>query len=79
MLLRSLKAGLSVDIDCVQAFLASLSNRLYTAETSDRSVIANISNRLHIYTKGVSVWSEPRLALLLVHRVLMLETSTLRV
>lgn len=33
---RTLKAGLAVDPLCVKAFLASLSNRLYTAEMSDR-------------------------------------------
>ena len=33
---RVLKAGLQVDEMCVKAFLASLSNRLYTAEMSDR-------------------------------------------
>jgi phosphatidylinositol 4-kinase len=33
---RALKAGLQVDPDCVQAFLASISNRLYRAEMSDR-------------------------------------------
>jgi len=35
---RALKAGLTLEPDCVQAFLASLSNRLYTAEISDRYV-----------------------------------------
>ncbi|XP_046360282.2 phosphatidylinositol 4-kinase alpha-like isoform X1 [Haliotis rufescens] len=35
---RALKAGLQEDPDCVQAFLASLSNRLYRAEMSDRAV-----------------------------------------
>nr|KAG5713260.1 hypothetical protein BaRGS_007787 [Batillaria attramentaria] len=33
---RALKAGLNADPDCVQAFLASISNRLYRAEMSDR-------------------------------------------
>ncbi|XP_074644001.1 phosphatidylinositol 4-kinase alpha-like [Tubulanus polymorphus] len=33
---RALKAGLKENPDCVQAFLASLSNRCYTAEMSDR-------------------------------------------
>ncbi|XP_053375288.1 phosphatidylinositol 4-kinase alpha-like [Mercenaria mercenaria] len=33
---RALKAGLAVDPQCVQAFLASISNRLYRAEMSDR-------------------------------------------
>ncbi|KAL5017409.1 hypothetical protein ScPMuIL_006998 [Solemya velum] len=33
---RALKSGLEVDADCVQAFLASISNRLYRAEMSDR-------------------------------------------
>ena len=33
---RALKAGLSADPDCIQAFLASISNRLYRAEMSDR-------------------------------------------
>ncbi|KAK7087993.1 hypothetical protein V1264_021976 [Littorina saxatilis] len=33
---RALKAGLQADPDCVQAFLASISNRLYRAEMSDR-------------------------------------------
>ncbi|KAK7505986.1 hypothetical protein BaRGS_00002708 [Batillaria attramentaria] len=32
----ALKAGLNADPDCVQAFLASISNRLYRAEMSDR-------------------------------------------
>ena len=32
---RALKAGLSNDPHCVQAFLASVSNRLYQAEKSD--------------------------------------------
>ena len=35
---RALKHGLDNDPDCVQAFLASLSNRLYTAEMADRWV-----------------------------------------
>ncbi|KAG1666136.1 Phosphatidylinositol 4-kinase alpha [Nymphon striatum] len=34
-LCRALKAGLIVDPHCVQAFLASVSNRLYTAEKSE--------------------------------------------
>ncbi|XP_052243319.1 phosphatidylinositol 4-kinase alpha-like isoform X4 [Dreissena polymorpha] len=34
---RALKAGQTVDPSCVQAFLASVSNRLYRAEMSDRS------------------------------------------
>ncbi|XP_062588022.1 phosphatidylinositol 4-kinase alpha-like isoform X3 [Saccostrea cucullata] len=34
---RALKACLEVDEDCVQAFMASISNRLYRAEMSDRS------------------------------------------
>ncbi|KAH9492192.1 Phosphatidylinositol 4-kinase alpha [Bulinus truncatus] len=33
---RALKAGQQVDEDCVPAFLASISNRLYRAELSDR-------------------------------------------
>ncbi|XP_060554504.1 phosphatidylinositol 4-kinase alpha-like isoform X3 [Ruditapes philippinarum] len=33
---RALKAGLKTDPQCVQAFLASISNRLYRAEMSDR-------------------------------------------
>jgi len=41
-----------VDKECVQAFLASLSNRLYTAEMGDRLVqhLTSISSILHIYT-----------------------------
>lgn len=34
-LFRALKAGLKNDTHCVQAFLASVSNRLYQAEKSD--------------------------------------------
>ncbi|XP_056020742.1 phosphatidylinositol 4-kinase alpha-like isoform X2 [Ostrea edulis] len=34
---RALRACLEVDEDCVQAFMASISNRLYRAEMSDRS------------------------------------------
>ncbi|GAB6030041.1 hypothetical protein CHUAL_005725 [Chamberlinius hualienensis] len=34
-LCRALKAGLTVDSDCVKAFLASVSNRLFIAEKSD--------------------------------------------
>ncbi|KAL8613206.1 hypothetical protein ACOMHN_043015 [Nucella lapillus] len=37
---RALKAGLTADPDCVQAFLASISNRLYRAEMSDRALQA---------------------------------------
>ena len=33
---RALSSGIIEDPDCVQAFLASLSNRLYQAEISDR-------------------------------------------
>ncbi|XP_052799861.1 phosphatidylinositol 4-kinase alpha-like isoform X2 [Mya arenaria] len=33
---RALKSGLTVEPQCVQAFLASISNRLYRAEMSDR-------------------------------------------
>lgn len=36
LLYRALKACLEVDEDCVQAFMASISNRLYRAEMSDR-------------------------------------------
>ncbi|XP_067946657.1 phosphatidylinositol 4-kinase alpha-like [Watersipora subatra] len=32
----ALRSGLKVDKDCIQAFLSSLSNRLYTADDSDR-------------------------------------------
>ncbi|CAH1801953.1 unnamed protein product [Owenia fusiformis] len=33
---RGLQSGLATDAECVQAFLAALSNRLYTADMSDR-------------------------------------------
>ncbi|XP_055863268.1 phosphatidylinositol 4-kinase alpha-like isoform X4 [Biomphalaria glabrata] len=40
---RALKAGQQVDEDCVPAFLASISNRLYRAELSDRTLNAKTS------------------------------------
>ena len=43
---RALEAGLEVDPECVQAFLASLSNRLYTAEMSDRyDIVHTVEDR----------------------------------
>ncbi|XP_064651813.1 phosphatidylinositol 4-kinase alpha-like isoform X3 [Lineus longissimus] len=41
---RALKSGLKVDPDCVQAFLASLSNRCYTAEMSDSDTLNHLRN-----------------------------------
>ncbi|KAK3587139.1 hypothetical protein CHS0354_006780 [Potamilus streckersoni] len=46
---RAVKAGLQIDNDCIQAFLASISNRLYRAEMSDRTKSA------------VSRWSQLRI------------------
>ncbi|KAK2176702.1 hypothetical protein NP493_644g02033 [Ridgeia piscesae] len=46
---RALKAHLQVDKECVQAFLASLSNRLYTAEMGDReSTLTSVNTILTV-------------------------------
>ncbi|CAL1548985.1 unnamed protein product, partial [Lymnaea stagnalis] len=47
---RALKAGQQVDEDCVPAFLASISNRLYRAELSDRE--SNLISTNTILTLG---------------------------
>ncbi|XP_052714253.1 phosphatidylinositol 4-kinase alpha-like isoform X6 [Crassostrea angulata] len=47
---RALKACLEVDEDCVQAFMASISNRLYRAEMSDRE--SNLISTNTILTLG---------------------------
>ncbi|XP_077996530.1 phosphatidylinositol 4-kinase alpha-like [Glandiceps talaboti] len=60
-LCRSLKAGLQENSDCVQAFLASVSNRLYTAETSDReSTLTSINTILTLGHVAVILRSTPR-------------------
>ncbi|XP_072163702.1 LOW QUALITY PROTEIN: phosphatidylinositol 4-kinase alpha-like [Diadema setosum] len=45
-LCRSLRAGLIDDPDCIQAFLASVSNALYIAESSDRDSALISSNAI---------------------------------
>ncbi|XP_078675528.1 phosphatidylinositol 4-kinase alpha-like isoform X1 [Branchiostoma floridae x Branchiostoma belcheri] len=45
---RVLKAGMKDDPDCVHAFLASLSNRLYAAEISDRESTLISTHTIHI-------------------------------
>ena len=43
---RCLKSGLDEDANCVQAFLASVSNTLYLAETSDHSTTLTTNNAI---------------------------------
>lgn len=44
--IRSLRSGLVEDPDCIQAFLASVSNALYIAEASDRDSTLISSNAI---------------------------------
>ena len=44
----ALKAGLRVNQDQVQAFVASVANRLFTAETSDR--LDNVKLRIYCFS-----------------------------
>nr|XP_006818688.1 PREDICTED: phosphatidylinositol 4-kinase alpha-like [Saccoglossus kowalevskii] len=60
-LCRSLKAGLHESSDCVQAFLASVSNRLYTAETSEReSSLISINTILTLGHVAVTLRNTPK-------------------
>ncbi|PVD31364.1 hypothetical protein C0Q70_06776 [Pomacea canaliculata] len=58
---EALKAGLNVDADCVQAFLASISNRLYRAEMSDReSNLISTNTILTLSHLAVSLKDTPK-------------------
>ena len=58
---RAMRAGLTIDIDCVQAFLATLSNRLYTAALNDREAdFISINTILTMGNIAVSLKDTPR-------------------
>ncbi|KAL4223436.1 Phosphatidylinositol 4-kinase alpha [Mactra antiquata] len=58
---RALRAGLSSDPQCVQAFLASISNRLYRAEMSDReSTLISTNTILVLGHVAVSLRETPK-------------------
>lgn len=60
-LCRALKAGLKTDSHCVQAFLASVSNRLYQAEKSDmESTLVTTNTIVALGHVAVSLKDTPR-------------------
>ncbi|XP_054723251.1 LOW QUALITY PROTEIN: phosphatidylinositol 4-kinase alpha-like, partial [Uloborus diversus] len=60
-LCRALKAGLSNDTHCVQAFLASVSNRLYQAEKSDmESTLVSTNTIVALGHVAVTLKNTPR-------------------